>query len=214
MNLDSIEMEAKLIERIVERRKELVAKAEERAERIIQSAENECERIREESERQVLNIVGSELRAIRDRIVGEAELEGRKMLMLARDELSSSVFKEAETRLVEMAEGRDDSVDFGEILVKLIVEAASAIGGDEFIVASNQRDLKYLQENLKEIGDKVKEALGGGGIKLDDDPVETIGGVVVRNDDGTKIFYNTLEGRLQTVRNRIEAEVAKILGVI
>jgi vacuolar-type H+-ATPase subunit E/Vma4 len=41
-----------------------------------------------------------------------------------------------------------------------------------------------------------------------------IGGVVMRNSNGTKTFHNTLEGRLVNVRNRIEAQVGKTLGVI
>jgi len=214
VNMGTIELEAKLISRIVDRRKELIARAEERAKRILEAAERECERIKAESEKQVLNIVGSELRAVRDRIVGRAELEGRQLLMRARDNVITSVFEEAETRLREIAEGRDDSIDFGDVLVKLIIEAASAIGGDEFIVAANERDLNYLRENQAEIEDRVREALGGAALRLDARSISTIGGVVVRNSDGTKIYYNTLEGRLKNVRRRLEAEVAVALGVI
>jgi vacuolar-type H+-ATPase subunit E/Vma4 len=214
MSAGSIELDAQLIERVVDRQKALIARAEEEGERVLQEAGRECERIRVESDKQILNIVGSELRAVRDRIVGRAELEGRKLLMLARDDLSSSVFNEAERRLWEMAEGRVESIDFGEVLVKLIVEAASAIGGEEFIAAANERDLKYLKTNLKEIKASVNEALGGGDLRLDVKPVATMGGVVVRNIDGSKIYYNTLEGRLKNVRSRIEALVAETLGVI
>lgn len=214
MNQESIELEAKLIERIVERRKEVVSRAEERAESILEAAEKDCKRIKAESEKQVLNIVSSELRAVRDRIVGGVELEGRKLLMLARDELSSSVFDEVETRLREISEGRDESIDFGEILVKLITEATSTMGGEEFIVEANGRDLKYLQKHLKKIKAGMEKVLDGGSLQLDSKPIPTMGGVVVRNRDGTKIYYNTLEGRIKNVRSRIEAEVAKTLGVI
>lgn len=214
MNQESLELEAKLIERIVERRNEIVSRAEERAEAILNAAEKDCERIRTESEKQILDIVSSELRAVRDRIVGRAELEGRKLLMEARDEVSSSVFEEVEMRLREIAEGRDKSINFGEVLIKLIIEAASAIGGDEFIVEANGRDLKYLGENLKQTKAHMKKALGEGSIRLDSKPIPTMGGVLVRNKDGTKIYYNTLEGRLKNVKSRIAAEVAKTLGVI
>jgi vacuolar-type H+-ATPase subunit E/Vma4 len=214
MSAGSIELDAQLIERVVDRRKALIARAEEEEERVLQEAGRECERIRVESDKQILNIVGSELRAVRDRIVGRAELEGRKLLMLARDDLSSSVFNEAERRLWEMAEGRVESIDFGEVLVKLIVEAASAIGGEEFIAAANERDLKYLKNNLKEIKSSVNEALSGVDLHIDVKPVATMGGVIVRNMESSKIYYNTLEGRLKNVRSRIEALVAETLGVI
>ncbi|KON31551.1 hypothetical protein AC482_00365 [miscellaneous Crenarchaeota group-15 archaeon DG-45] len=214
MSKGSIELEAQLIERIVDKRKELMARAEEEAKRVLQAAEEECERIRVESEKQILNVVGSELRAVRDRIVGTAELEGRKLLMLARDDLSSSVFEEVEKRLWEIAEGRVEGVDFAEVLTKFVIEAASAIGGEEFIVAANERDLKTLKKNLKKVRARVEEALGGGDLKLDVKPVATMGGVIVRNSDGSKIYHNTLEGRLKNVRRRVEASVAETLGVI
>jgi vacuolar-type H+-ATPase subunit E/Vma4 len=211
VSINSMEMEAQLIEKVVEKRNAIMALAEEKATNIIKSAEAEVERIKVESERQIISLVGSELRAVNDRIVGSAELEGRKMLMLTRQGLLSEVFEEAERRLVDLAESMGP--DYTEILGKMILESASAIGGEEFIVTANERDLAYLKKNLKTINRDLKKALGGA-IKLEDQPVDITGGVVVRNDEATKTYYNTLRGNLSNVRSRIEAEVAQILGVI
>jgi V/A-type H+-transporting ATPase subunit E len=212
VSTNSMEMEAQLIEKIVDKRNAIKAKAEEKARKIIESAEEEVEKIKVESEKQIISLVGSELRAVNDRIVGSAELEGRKMLMMARQELLSQVFEEAERRLEEMAEGMRS--DYTTILVKLISESASAIGGEVFFVIANERDLTYLNKNLKTINRDLKKDLGDITIKLEDDPIDITGGVVVRNDDATKTYYNTLKGKLDNVRSRIEAEVAQILGVI
>jgi V/A-type H+-transporting ATPase subunit E len=206
-----MDLEAKLIENVVDKRESLLSQAKEKAERVIKSAKEEVKTINAESEKQILSLVGSELRAVNDRIVGSAELEGRKMLMQARQELLSKVFEEAERRLEVMAEGMGS--DYTDILVKMISESASAIGGEEFIVAANERDLAYLKKSLRTINRDLKKALGGT-IKLGDEPIEITGGVVVRNNDATKTYYNTLKGTLVKVRSRIEAEVAEILGVI
>ena len=211
MSTNSMEMEAQLIEKIVDKRNAIKAKAEEKARKIIESAEEEVEKIKAESEKQIISLVGSELRAVNDRIVGSAELEGRKMLMMARQELLSQVFEEAERRLVEMAEGMGP--EYTSILAKMISESASAIGGEEFIVTANERDLAFLKKNLKTINKDLKKALDGA-IKLEDEPIDISGGVVVRNDDATKTYYNTLKGKLDNVRSRLEAEVATTLGVI
>jgi vacuolar-type H+-ATPase subunit E/Vma4 len=136
VSVKSIELETKLIERAVEKRNALIAQAKEKADRIINSAEEEVERIRVESEKQILSLVGSELRAVNDRIVGRAHLEGRKMLMHSRQELLSTVFDEAEKTLRETAE--EEGTDYGEILMKLVVESATAIGGDEFKEGSHR----------------------------------------------------------------------------
>ena len=214
MSAKTLELETQLIERIVKKRKERLLRAEERANQILKSAEEEVERIKSESEKQILSLVGSELRAVRGRIVGSAELKGRKMVLLSRQELLSHVFEDAEKRLAQISDGKDKGTDYGEVLAKLIVETALAIGGEEFIVSANTRDLEYLKKNLNKIRNQVKDAVGVGDLKLDDEPIDVIGGVVVRNSDGTKTFHNTLEGRLVNTRGRVEAQVSKILGVI
>jgi V/A-type H+-transporting ATPase subunit E len=212
VSTNSLELEAQLIEKIVEKRKSIMARAEQKTKKIMASAEEEVKKIRAESEKQIISLVGSELRAVRDRIVGNAELEGRRMLMQTRQELLSKVFDDAERRLEEMAE--DMSSDYTTILVKLISESASAIGGEVFFVTANERDLTYLKKNLKTISRDLKKDLGDITIKLDDDPIDISGGVIVRNNDATKTYYNTLKGKLDTVRSRIEAKVAQDLGVI
>lgn len=214
MSTKSLDMETQLIERIVRQRNERMTKAEKKASEIIKSAEEEVERIKEESEKQILSLVGSELRAVSDRIVGGAELEGRKMMMLSRQDLLSKVFDDARGRLAEVAGGKGEDVNYEDVLIKLIIEAATAIGGEKFIVSANEKDLAYLKINLKKVNKQVSDALGGGDLKLDDEPIDVMGGVVIRNSDGTKTFHNTLEGRLVNVRSRIEAQVGKTLGVI
>jgi V/A-type H+-transporting ATPase subunit E len=212
VSTNTFELEAQLIEKIVEKRKSIIARAEEKTKKIMTSAEEEVEKIKAESEKQIISLVGSELRAVSDRIVGSAELEGRKMLMQVRQELLSKVFEAAERRLKEMAEGMRS--DYTTVLVKLISESASAIGAEVIFVTANERDLTYLKKNLKTINRDLKKDLGDITIKLEDNPINITGGVVVRNDDATKTYYNTLKGKLDTVRSRIEAEVAQILGVI
>jgi len=212
VSTNSMEMEAQLIEKIVDKRNAIKAKAEEKARKIIESAEEEVEKIKAESEKQIISLVGSELRAVNDRIVGSAGLEGRKMLMMARQKILSEVFEEAERRLGELAKGMGP--DYTTTLVKMISESVSAMGGEEFIVTANDRDLAYIKKNLKTINRDLKQTLGGGAIKIEDEPIDITGGVVVRNNDATKTYYNTLKGRLDNVRSRIEAEVAITLGVI
>ncbi|HUS77156.1 MAG TPA: V-type ATP synthase subunit E family protein [Patescibacteria group bacterium] len=214
MSSKPLDLETQLIERIIKQRNNQIAKAEKNANKITKSAEEEVERIKKESEAQVLSLIGSDLRAVRDRIVGSAELEGRKMMMLSRQELLSQVFDESMKRLTKVAEGKDKVIDYKGVLVKLIIETASGIGGEEFIISANKRDLAYLKKNLKSIQKQVSDTVGGGEIKFDDEPIDVIGGIVMRNSDGSKTFHNTLEGRLVNVRGRLQADVGKILEVI
>ena len=93
---------------------------------------------------------------------------------------------------------------------KLIIEAGHAIGGENLIVSSNKRDQEHVKSILFDLGKELK----GVELELDTTPVDTLGGVIVRNRDGTKTYYNTLEGRLISVRRTNESEVAVKLGVV
>jgi len=215
MNQSTVEVEARLIERIVERRNTLLANAETEVENILKAAEEEVRKITEEGDQQILGVIGSELRAIRDRILGRANVEGKKMLVEVREQAISRGFDEAEKRLIGIAAGEDDSVDYWDILKRLIVEACSSIGGGEFLVSANERDTKLLKSRARarEVKELLNKTLGGDIDLVVEAPTECLGGVIVRNREGTKIFYNTLKGRLLGVRRRIEAEIAEVLGV-
>ena len=206
----SFGMETGLIEKTVQKRNKILADAEKRAEEILKAAEVERARINTETDRQILQLMGSELKTVRDRIIGQTELEGRKALMTARAEMLSKVYSQVENRLKDVVEVKSEDHDYGVILNKLIKEGVLAIGGNEFIVSANKRDMEYLRKNLKKIG----ETLEGMTLKLDEKPVEILGGVVIKNPMGDKVYYNTLEGRLERVRRIMEARIAEKLGVI
>jgi vacuolar-type H+-ATPase subunit E/Vma4 len=203
-------METGLIEKTVQKRNKILADAEKRAEEILNAAEAERARINTETDRQILQLMGSELKTVRDRIIGQTELEGRKALMTARAEMLSKVYSQVENRLKDVVDVKSEDHDYGVILNKLIKEGVLAIGGNEFIVSANKRDMEYLRKNLKKIG----ETLEGMTLKLDEKPVEILGGVVIKNPMGDKVYYNTLEGRLERVRRIMEARIAEKLGVI
>ncbi len=48
-------------------------------------------------------------------------------------------------------------------------------------------------------------------ITFDDTPIATIGGVVVKNTEGTKVYHNTLEGRIKRARAKLNVTLAKLM---
>jgi len=203
-------MDAELIEKTVEKRNRILADADKRVEEILKAADAERARINAETDKQIMQLMGSELKTVRERILGQTELEGRKNLMTARTEALSKVYNSVEKKLMEIADGISKEYDYGAILNKLVVEGASAMGGNEFVVSANKRDMNYLRKNLKKIDGALKNAT----LRLDEKPSDILSGVVVKNPSGNKIYYNTLEGRLEKVKGVMEAKIAERLGVI
>jgi len=215
MSSDIVELEVKLIERIMERRKEIISEAEKKANETINKARGKMREILTEGRETQLRIAGTRLRAVRYKILGEAESEGRRKVMAMRQEMISRVFDEVRNRLKAIAEGKDESLNYQDILVKLISEAASAVGDRKLIIAVNKRDRQFLQEELEKIELKISGILGYDvKLNIDDEPIDCLGGITLYDSLKKKVFYNTLDGRLQKARSGIAAEMATVLGVI
>lgn len=213
MSTGGVELEARLIEGMTSKRDEIISNAKKRAGEIVKDAEEEAHRIAAEAKEKAFKILESELRAVRDRIIGKAELKGRKTLADSRESAISDVFKEVERSVVNIVEGKDKSVDYGDTLVGLIREAALSIGEKELIVAANDRDGKQLLSNLGGVKEEISKSLGYDvDLRIEKEPLDCLGGVIVCDSLRKKVFYNTLEGRLLKFRRMLEADVAKILS--
>jgi vacuolar-type H+-ATPase subunit E/Vma4 len=204
----SLDLEARLIERTMAQRDDMVAKADAEAKALIDNAEKESQRLKSETDRQILNIVASVLRGVRDRIIGGVELDSRKQLMIAREETLQQIYEDAEKKLKELTADKE----YHNILMKLIAEAVTAIGGEEFIISANDVDLADLKKNHKKLESDIQKAVGAKvTLKLDDSPIPAIGGVVLKNTEGTKVYHNTLEGRIGRARAKLNIQLTKIL---
>ena len=196
------QMENKLIDKTILQRNEILADAKEMAAKITERAEAENKRIEAQTNQAIENIIGGELRAVHDRIVGGAQLLGRKEVMEARTVVIAKVFEKAIAEVQSLIEGPG----YNDYLVKLAIESVSTLNED-CIVYANEKDAKYLKSNMEQLALGVK-------VKVETSPVDIAGGVSVINLEGTKSIYNTVEARLKAAENRLTAEVAEKLGVI
>ena len=205
----TMEMEAKLIEKAVKEQKDLIKKAEEKAAKILTSAETEVNRIKTDNDRQIVQLVGSELRTVRDRIVGQAELGGKSDLMVARSILLERVYDAAKSELLKIVEGKNPDLQYSDLMEMLLKEAVDQVGGEDFVVTVNERDQTYMKSEIGVLSFKL-----GVKLRLSTEMIDVIGGLVLTSASGDKIYYNTLDGRLEHVRRIKEAEIAQKLGVI
>ncbi|MEM3552403.1 MAG: V-type ATP synthase subunit E family protein [Candidatus Bathyarchaeia archaeon] len=194
-----------MLKRSRDEAEKIISEAKKKAEEIINSAEKKAEDILAKS-------IKPEIAVMRKRILGAAQLEGRKMILKAKDEAISKVFNIVEEKLKEIASGKNKEHKYEDILFKLIKEAASKIEEKELIITSNEQTLTYLSNNLKEIEDKLKSELGFEvKLKIENNPCNCIGGVIVYNKDKTKIFYNLIEGRLLKLKETLRGKIGEIL---
>jgi len=215
LSSDVVEMEVKLIERYLARREGIVSEAQKKAEEIAGAATERAKKLVLEGQEDQRRITGTDVRAIRDRILGEAEQEGRRKLMEAREELIRRLFNELRNRLQAVADGTYEGVGYYPILLRLVRQAASAIGENQMVVALNRRDRQHVTRNLSDFQKEIQQLLNSEiEVLVDDEPIDCIGGAVVFDASKRKIYYNTFDSRIETARNTLAPEVARSLGVV
>lgn len=196
------QMENKLIDKTVQQHNEIIENAKERAAKITANVEAEKKRIQEQTNNAIENIIGGELRAVHDRIVGGAQLQGRKQVMEARAEVVNKVFQLVEEEIKKVVEGPE----YKDVLLKLAQESIETLEED-CIIYANKEDTEYLKSVMEQLPTGKK-------VKIETSPVDIVGGVTVVNMQGTKTIYNTLDSRLKEIKDKLTADVAEKLGVI
>jgi vacuolar-type H+-ATPase subunit E/Vma4 len=89
------------------------------------------------------------------------------------------------------------------------------IGGSDFIVSANDRDLAEIKKNKKNLESDIQKAYDAKiSIKLDNTPIASIGGVIVSSTDGKRVYYNTFDGRISKIEIKMNTILAKQLEAL
>jgi V/A-type H+/Na+-transporting ATPase subunit E len=131
-------------------------------------------------------------------IIGAAELEARNGQLRSLEIAVNKAFDSATKKISDSA-----GASYEKAMGKLIQEGLDIIGPRASIQCS-ARDRKTVTSALKKLDDKAK-------VSFDEDPIETIGGVVLATPDGTIRFDNTFEARLERMKPTLRKDIAYIL---
>jgi vacuolar-type H+-ATPase subunit E/Vma4 len=150
-------------------------------------------------ERAVIEEAGrAEREAARQRILSTAEIQAKNMAIAAVEEEVSKVFETALSRLAKEAAGDR----FKQVMKRLLDEAVELIGKD-IVVESNEKGIEMLREIVANKSYKVR-------ITVSDKPIKTIGGLRAVSADGLTRLDNTLEARLERLKQSLRSEIAKM----
>lgn len=136
--------------------------------------------------------------SVKRQMIGAAELEARNAQLKSLERAISEVFDQAIKEVSELSGEAHE-----EALARLIEEGLEVIG-PRATVQCNAREKKAVQSAIRKLGGKAK-------VTLDDQSIDTIGGVMLVTEDGSVRFDNTFEARLERMRPALRKEVAGIL---
>ncbi len=163
------------------------------------------ERIENETFRELSAISSSGASAresVRQRIISLAEISAKNKAISVIEDGVNRVFEMA----LEEVRRRAGQPGFSPVMRRLLIDAVDALGAAEVVAESNREGLRILREIVGDVGREK-----GVEIRLADQPIETIAGVRVRTVDGSRICDNTVEARLERLRQYLRKEVASIL---
>ncbi len=199
-------LEAKAEEEI----SETLLKARAEANAIIKAAQEKADR---EAERVLSN--GERVASLEgQKIIAEARINVRRKRMDSQEEAIVASFEAAKKALEELAEkGKRDNLTYKDIMFNLIVSASEIVAGNKLELVFNQRDSKtFNKEMLREARESVKKRTGREiSLSLTGDAIQCLGGVVVRDLEKQVEVDNTLETKLNQLKENLRVDVAKIL---
>lgn len=138
-------------------------------------------------------------------IISEAKMNARRAKLGAKEEVIEAAFSQAVGELKEKASSK--SADYEDSLVKMIKEAADEIGTDDLIIQLNEADTNQFKSELSSGNTFEIE-----GIKFElGEPINVIGGAILKTSNGDIEVNNTIEARLERFKSILRSEVANVL---
>ena len=185
----------------------IMSEAQEKADVIIQDANAEVSAIQAdaektaESEKTKILENGKKQSDMRyQQIISEAKMNARRAKLGAKEEVIDAAFNQAIGELKVKASSGDE--DYEIALSKMIKEAADEIGSDDLIIQLNEADTNKLKGELSSDVDVDTFKLGDVIFTLGD-PVDIIGGAIVKTHDGANKVTKTID---EAISNRDEYE--------
>ena len=180
-------------ENAVEREQELRTRARAAVRTILEEAETRAKNLQQTTLDETKKAASIE----RNKLMYLAKVEAKKQLIVRKEAIFSQAVTTAEQRLLAL---RTDP-EYPEIFKKLAQEAVGAIGTGKCQVHIDKRDEDLCGDTLAGLNLPT--------VVIPD--LTTAGGLVITNPDKTVTISNTVESRLERIKEHRKLEIYSIL---
>ncbi|MGB9866307.1 MAG: V-type ATP synthase subunit E [Bacillota bacterium] len=174
------------------------SQAQERAAEIERSAKEEAQRRRAA----IISSAQSRAEEIKRRSETLWNLERRKELLEAKQEMVEKAFELARQSIMDMEQSR-----YFELMKRLVVSCAGS-GEGELVVSARDRQ-RLGDQFLREVNAQLASMGNQGAIKFAADTKQMCGGFILRT--GNVELNASFDAKLRELRDSLEAEVARLL---
>ena len=176
----------------------IIAQAEDNANNIIKKGKKEADNIKNI----ILYKCNQEASLRKSKILTEANLEAKKIILSEKQKIIEDVFNKASESILKL-----DDKDYRNIIKKMILDNIET--GDETIFIDHSDQKKISESFIEDINKELKSKGEKGELKLSTSYLPIKGGVVIGSG---KIRKNiSLEFLLKKIREELEIQISKDL---
>ncbi len=140
-----------------------------------------------------------EAEKIEKQIIGSSDLESRNKEILLVEDSIKKVFEKA----IEKISSSTHDDNYSKLIESLLEESISALGTSDVIISTNSKDKEIVQGLLSKFS----------GAELSSDLIDCLGGVEVKSKDGSMMFTNTIDSKIDRMKPLIRKDIATKFGI-
>lgn len=132
-------------------------------------------------------------------ILGTAEIEKRNTVLKIIEKNINKVFI---TALKELNKNKDKN--YQKSLNSFLTEGVVLLDDSILYVSCNKKDRQLIKKIIPTLSKQYDKE-----IKLNDESIDTCGGVIIRNADSSVSINNTIEERLERMKPELRTEIVR-----
>ena len=140
-----------------------------------------------------------EAEKIEKQLIGSSDLESRNKQILLVEDSIKKVFEKA----IEKISSSIHNDNYPKLMESLLEESINALGTSDVIISTNSKDKEVVKELLSKFS----------GAKLSTDSIDCLGGVEVKSKDGSMMFTNTIDSKIDRMKPLIRKDIATKFGI-
>ncbi|HUT79872.1 MAG TPA: V-type ATP synthase subunit E family protein [Candidatus Bathyarchaeia archaeon] len=194
---------------------DIISNAKEEANIILNDAKKQAKEIQQkgkdlaDKEKQI--ILESRVKTIKEQEkqqIASLNLQARREILLKKEAEITKTFDLAKNELTNF----NKKAEYDKILVSLIIEAGIAVDGGNLTVFLRKEDQNKIKDFTPIAKEVTKKTGNKCSLQLSKNTINTIGGVVLKTDDGSISINNTFEALLEQKYRIIRTNVANTLS--
>jgi V/A-type H+-transporting ATPase subunit E len=190
--------------------------AQQKADEILSKASAQCEEISaagelkaEEEKQQILSSAEKQAEMKYQQIISEAKVNSRRKELESREELIEKAFRVASEKIEKQAS--ENSANYVDSLKTMVKDASVQVGGSQLEILVREDDVDNVKAMIDEVSEYVTKETGNETSFIIGEPIDIIGGAIVKTVDGEIEVKNTIEARMLRYKKYLRSEVAKKL---